>query len=482
MTNGDKAGDKQPSDGPTKDPAAPPAEASPSKQAKPKASEAPVNVFIRNETYPDAQAIFQFQPKSLNEIKGDCVVVLDTNTLLVPYDVGQASLAEIEKTYQLLVKDGRLVVPGQVAREFADERVSKLKNLFQQLTDKKSAAKLQTGDYPLLQGLEAYKSALQIETEIAPRLEEYRKQISAILEHVSNWTWNDPVSSLYSKLFNNACVVDIPIEREKVSAELLERNERKHLPGYKDANNPTGGIGDLLIWKTILRLAEDRQQSLIFVSADGKADWRVRSANKALYPNFELVEAYRRTSNGQTFHIIDLAGLLKLFGASDEVVREVKQTEARSITVQWPTGPIPWIPPLDTAQIAVATWVEDTQPGLRYIGEAADDTSILVLRRDDGTYTRLYVAVTYARAHIETIREMIGRAKSDLEAGIADHFVVAAACPSKEVADDLLASFYEITFHVPDGCVVILGHLDPSQIFVVRAMHQRRGGKQTFHQ
>lgn len=58
------------------------------------------DVFIRNTLFPDPQQIFSWQPEPLNEIKTDCIVVLDTNVLLVPYNVSGKSLDEVGRVYR----------------------------------------------------------------------------------------------------------------------------------------------------------------------------------------------------------------------------------------------------------------------------------------------------------------------------------------------------------------------------------------------
>ena len=95
------------------------------------------NIFYRELIYPDPQGLISWLPNDLNEVKEKACVVLDTNALLVPYATGKASLEEIAKKYEVLVSEKRLIIPGQVIREFAMNRVSKLQELHQQLTRKK---------------------------------------------------------------------------------------------------------------------------------------------------------------------------------------------------------------------------------------------------------------------------------------------------------------------------------------------------------
>ena len=138
-----------------------------------------VNILVSSAIYPEADAVFTAQPKTLHEIKDDNIVILDTNSLLVPYSIGKESLEQIRKTYQVLVSQKRLFIPGQVAREFAKNRATKLTELFQQLNRKKNAPPFRKGNYPLLQSLPDYQDSVRLEEELDKLLEEYKTLVSA---------------------------------------------------------------------------------------------------------------------------------------------------------------------------------------------------------------------------------------------------------------------------------------------------------------
>lgn len=104
-------------------------------------------ILIARSIFPDAAQIFQ-QQAPLDKIRNDALVVLDTNTLLVPYNVGPSSLAQIGKTYKHLVAANRLVVPGQVAREFARNRAGKLSEVYLQISRKKASRVHMADDVP----------------------------------------------------------------------------------------------------------------------------------------------------------------------------------------------------------------------------------------------------------------------------------------------------------------------------------------------
>ena len=183
------------------------------------------NIFISNSIYPDAEAIFQFELRSLDEIKNDCYVVLDTNALLVPYTVNPKGLQEIHNTYAQLVEGKRLIIPGQVAREFAKNRANKLSELYQQLSRRQNAQGLHRLDsYPLLESMNEFQEALDLSRKIDSYTKEYRRKLGDVLERIKNWIWNDPVSLIYRELFSKNIVFDLPIDdaerRKEIEKEL----------------------------------------------------------------------------------------------------------------------------------------------------------------------------------------------------------------------------------------------------------------------
>jgi hypothetical protein len=282
-----------------------------------------VDIFIASSTYPDAQSLFTTRLKPLEEIKSDCIVVLDTNALLVPYTTSKEGLEQIRRTYKALVSEKRLVVPGQVAREFAKNRANKISELYQQLSAKRdNAPAIKKGTYPLLESVVEYQKSLQIEDDINKLLREYSEAINNVLDYIRRWVWDDPVSLLYGELFTADAILDLSFNKDEVAKELARRKLHSVPPGYKDE-----GVGDLLIWLTILEIGKTHKRSVIFVSGDEKADWYHISNKQPLYPRFELVDEYRRNSDGQSFHIVRLSTLLALSGVSQEVVDEVKREE-----------------------------------------------------------------------------------------------------------------------------------------------------------
>ena len=288
------------------------------------------DIFIANSIFPDPVPLFLTSLKPVEEIKDSALIVLDTNALLVPYSIGKDSLTQIEKTYKKVVKTNQLRIPGQVAREFAVNRASKILEVFQQLSQKKkNASGLQKGSYPLLESIPEYQAVVTLEKKIDTQLREYKTKIDNVLEQIRSWTWNDPVSSIYAGLFGEQVVFDPPIDRDVVKAELSRRQLHHIPPGYKDGSKDDSGVGDYLIWLSIVELGKSSKKDLIFVSGDQKADWWYRTENQAIYPRYELVDEYRRETGGFSFQIIPFSRFLDLFGASETTVEEVREEENR---------------------------------------------------------------------------------------------------------------------------------------------------------
>lgn len=293
------------------------------------------DVFIANSIYPDLEGLLGFQAETLESIKDSCLIVVDTNALLLPYGAGKKGiLKSIGDVYKKLIKKEQLVIPGQVVREFAKNRAKRLEELFQQISRKSDFSNINRDNYSLLEDIEEYKKIVKLEEEIDSKIKEYRETIKGLKKHIKSWNWNDPVSMLYSEMFKGSVIFDPKFEHEEILKDLDRRHIHKIPPGYKDSGNETQGLGDLLIWHTILKLGQQQKKSVVFISGDEKPDWYHRSENQALYPRYELVDEFRRNSDGHSFHMISLSELLDLFGASSDVVEEIIHQEAQERFIQ----------------------------------------------------------------------------------------------------------------------------------------------------
>lgn len=278
--------------------------------------------------YPDAGATFAFQQAPLSTVKESCIVVLDANVLLLPYRLGAASLSDIKKLFGDLAKTDRIFLPAQAVREFLKHRASRIRDVLRDLNNQASQIQVVADRKAgFLEADPGYQELVDFSQKIKDLKGASLKTISDISDRLRNGVGVDPVSSTYREVFRDRVVdLDGSISDEDLKDEMAWRYRHSIPPGYKDRNKPDDGIGDFLIWKTILQLAAGRKADCIFVTEDAKSDWWVQSEG-IFQPRLELVEEYRRASGERTLHLLPFSGLLQLLGAQSNTVDEAKEAE-----------------------------------------------------------------------------------------------------------------------------------------------------------
>jgi hypothetical protein len=294
----------------------------------------PPDIFARQSKYPDAASIFRHSGRNPRQMLEECIVTLDTNALLVPYGAGASSMSAIQGVYAKLAREGRLLVPAHAAREFADHRGAKLGEVFQHLSKKRDFQLPRTeGKHTLLESEKLYADMLAAEKGLQDQAKAYREIIDRLTSIVQDWAWNDPVSRAYEKVFADA-VVELTLDRATIIERLQYRQANQIPPGYKDKAKNDEGVGDLLIWFTVLQVAAEKQRDLLFVTGEEKPDWWHRSGGQTLYPRYELVDEFRRASGGKSFAMCKLSELLELMQVNDSVVSDAKSAEEKQAAIR----------------------------------------------------------------------------------------------------------------------------------------------------
>ncbi len=286
------------------------------------------DIYIKNYLYPEAKKLFKCTLKTIDEIKEECVYVVDTNALLLPYTISNKSLLEIERIFSNLIKENKIFIPGQVAREFVNRRPDKVKEILSKLISKQNKTTSLFGintNYPLLEPLNGQPELLELEKTISEQLKLYNSHLNNVIKQIKSWTWNDPISKIYSNLFEEDTVIEF-VHTEEDTRDFRKRSEHKIAPGYKDGSKSDDGIGDYLIWKTILKLGKEKKCSIIFISGEEKPDWWYRSEKERIFPRFELIQEFERECQ-QSFHIMKLSELVEMFGAEEDIIEEIKLEE-----------------------------------------------------------------------------------------------------------------------------------------------------------
>jgi len=294
-----------------------------------------IDPWLLEEVYPSAQDIFTAYPAP--DVSQDNVIVaLDTNALLLPYRMNPGNLEVLGKVYKDLSDKRRLVVPARAVREFAKHRDKKLGELIQAINDQRKRFPDQLP--PLVQDVDGYKEALECLRDLKLIKEKYDKAVGKIIAGMKGWRGNDPVAKLYASVFPADAIVDLPVHDAATKEELLKEARRRTAnrvpPGYQDAGKKDEGIGDFLIWKSLLELGKTRKQDLAFVTGEQKNDWFVRSGGEHIYPRFELVDEYRRASSGRSLRLMNLPQLLDALKAPANVVDDAKTAEAQSAAAE----------------------------------------------------------------------------------------------------------------------------------------------------
>ncbi|MHA2335372.1 MAG: PIN-like domain-containing protein [Candidatus Hodarchaeales archaeon] len=282
------------------------------------------DTFYLNKVFPDAKLIFRSFQKAIEDIRDDCIFVIDTNILLVPYGSSKESLDEIRDKYDNLINNDRFFVPGHVVREFAIHRSTKLESLYQMVQSLQNRVQpITISSYPLLKSLDEYKQIKSLEKELNDKIEHYRDKISELLDRIKNWNWNDPVSLMYRDLFTDTVIIDPQLDYEEIESDLEWREIHRIGPGFKDSDKDFNKVGDLIIWETMLSIGRERKKSVVFVTNEKKSDWWLISQNRPLYIRYDLFYEFYRETEGQTIHIIDFKQFLELIGARMDVVQEL---------------------------------------------------------------------------------------------------------------------------------------------------------------
>ncbi|MGD0538051.1 MAG: PIN domain-containing protein [Verrucomicrobiota bacterium] len=283
-------------------------------------------VFLANDVLPNAADAFVERIGSIEDAIKTADIVLDTNVLLLPYGAGASSLKEIVAIFKHLKEKRRLFLPAQVAREFVKNRPNKLSELQHGLAEKIGKyVGMEKLSFPILEGVEEYQQI----NEAIKNNTELKKTHAALLRKIRLWEWNDPVNTAYRDVFTADTIVEPQCNREATLAELLKRQRLLIPPGYKDSAKDDLGIGDFLIWKTILEIGAKNKKGIIFVSGDEKADWQHRADGVGFLPRYELVDEFRRASSGSSFYIVSLSTLLELLKVKSTSVDEIKKEETR---------------------------------------------------------------------------------------------------------------------------------------------------------
>jgi predicted nucleic-acid-binding protein len=289
------------------------------------------DIFYLEKMYPDASNLFSSKYKTVEEILPNALIILDTNVLLSSFDTSENTIEDIKNIFNSLKSNNRLFLPARVAREFVNNRGKKIGELYQKMRQTKenlNKVGFKIDEYPLLSNNKSYSKLKDKFEQIDKLVKESRKLFEVLDADIKNWHWNDNVSQLYNNIFTSDIIIELKENEDKVKENLKFRMLHKIAPGYNDSNKPDDGVGDLIIWKTIIEIGASKARDVIFVSNDQKNDWFYKQDKVSLYPKYELFDEFRRITLGQSINIITFANFLGLMNAKENTIKEIKATSS----------------------------------------------------------------------------------------------------------------------------------------------------------
>lgn len=285
------------------------------------------DIFYLDKIFPEADKIFSENFKAAEEIIKNGIIVLDTNVLLIPFDTNEKNVSDIKDIYLKYKSENRLFISARTAREFANNRAHKIGDVFlqiRQLKEKINSGNFKINQYPILQNNEDYTKLITEFNLIQKSIKTAQKHLNNLEAHIQSWTWDDNVSLAYKEIFTQDIIIEVIKSKSDLEQDLTFRIEYKVAPGFKDSNKLDEGIGDLIIWQTILEIAKEKNKDVIFVTNDQKNDWFYKQDKIGLYPKYELFDEFRRFTNGKSISIINFVKFLELSDAKTDTINEIK--------------------------------------------------------------------------------------------------------------------------------------------------------------
>jgi predicted nucleic acid-binding protein len=222
------------------------------------------DVFALEDIFPSSAELFDSHAP-ISAADNNVMIALDTNALLLPYEIKAGNLKALRDVYESLSKKDRLYLPDRVIREFGRNRDKKLTDLIKALEDRRSKDLPAADMPPILETIPAYRDATKSRDELNEARTKYIDAIGSLIAEIKKWRGDDPVIKMYSEILKPR-IVKLKLdgdERKSLLKEWRWRSNCEIPPGYKDSNKPDAGIGDFLIWKTLLHLGAKHKKHLV---------------------------------------------------------------------------------------------------------------------------------------------------------------------------------------------------------------------------
>lgn len=288
--------------------------------------------------------------KELRAIWADCLFVPDANVLLGLYRYPTDARNDLIGTLKQV--SDRLWLPHQAALEYQENRLSVIADQVAKYDEVDSVlvqtrseldsrlAKLQLNKrHSVIDPADFLRKIDTVFSEFRQRLQEQKKTQPDVTD-------TDTTRAEVDSLFNDKVGDPFPeSELQTLYEEAKTRFEQRRPPGYLDDDKSKQeekyhffagtairrDIGDLVLWKQILREAREREsRHVVFITDDDKPDWWWIFKGRTIGPRPELVDEIKREAGVDAFYMYDSARFLKF--AKEFLGAEIKQDSIQQVS------------------------------------------------------------------------------------------------------------------------------------------------------
>ncbi|MFA7327446.1 MAG: PIN domain-containing protein [Candidatus Kapaibacterium sp.] len=271
----------------------------------------------------------QFTEKEFESLWGNCLFVLDTNTLLNMYRYSRKTVNDYFKALKELKAKKQLWIPYQVGYEFYENRINVIyeyegsyDSILSILDKAKTQIEKSYKDHPFL-------DLKEIHRKVEIGLKDVEKLIKETKSKHPKWMEKDEVLDTINQLFENSIGINYDeTELKEIKTEGKKRYADEIPPGFKDDKKPEDKkYGDLIFWYQIIDKAIETKKPIILISGDVKEDWWLEKQGKRLMPLPQLKKEIFDKA-GVDFHIYTADRFLKFY---DETIDENTILEIKRI-------------------------------------------------------------------------------------------------------------------------------------------------------
>lgn len=246
------------------------------------------------------------------------VFVFDTNVLLNLYRYSAKTRNSLLAAFESF-KD-RIWIPYQVAYEYMNKRCEVI--------------------YETVQRYEQFKKEIDAFTNKVVetlRLTSNDDEISELKRYLFKWldsnkdrnllvlsAEEDEILEKILHIFEGR--VGAPIDETElnlIKEEGKKRYEKSIPPGYKDdkkkkdQEDDNNAYGDLIIWKQIIKYANEKSVGIVYVTHDQKEDWWNIVKGKTIGPRIELRKEFMANTNKE-FHMYSMNSFISTYNKMNE--------------------------------------------------------------------------------------------------------------------------------------------------------------------